>query len=249
MTSAPAFSQRYTRGDYLEQVPDWHTGDAAWKSAKVFEMIGRNALDPGSVCDVGCGAGEVLSLLAARMHSKVQFSGFDISPQAIALAERKSLPNLSYQRRDFLSETRDVYDLVLLLDVLEHVPDYLGFLSRLRERGRHFIFHIPLDLHAQSVVRRSHYILSMRKEFGHLHYFTRETALATLQDTGYRVLDSFYTWDHEGEELGALESLRHPLRWTLRALERTTFRWKPAFAASLRPHFNLLVLAEATPDR
>jgi len=32
-----------------------------------------------------------------------------------------------------------------------------------------------------------------RKEYGHLHYFTKETALATLKDTGYTILDWFYT--------------------------------------------------------
>jgi hypothetical protein len=32
-----------------------------------------------------------------------------------------------------------------------------------------------------------------RQQAGHLHYFTKETALATLRDTGYDVVDWFYT--------------------------------------------------------
>jgi len=32
-----------------------------------------------------------------------------------------------------------------------------------------------------------------RRQVGHIHYFTKETLLATLEDTGYDVLDYFYT--------------------------------------------------------
>jgi len=238
-----SFSERYTDGAYLEHAPDWHAGDAEWKAGKVFEMIERHRLGPSSVCDVGCGAGEVLARLRARMGPGAQFSGFDISPQAVTLARGKEAANLRFFNLDFARDTNEIFDLVLLLDVFEHVPDYLSFLGQLRARGRHFIFHIPLDLHAQSVLRKSRYMLSMRKEFGHLHYFTLETALATLADTGYTVLDHFYTWDHETLPLTTRELTSRPWRWGIQALDRALFHWAPGLAASLRPHFNALVLA------
>jgi SAM-dependent methyltransferase len=241
-----SFSERYSDGAYLEHAPDWHAGEAAWKAGKVLEMIERHGLGPSSVCDVGCGAGEVLACLRARMGPQAQFRGFDISPQAVALAKTKEAPNLEFFNLDFARDRHDVFDLVLLLDVFEHVPDYLSFLSQLRKRGRQFIFHIPLDLHAQSVLRKSRYMLSMREQFGHLHYFTLETALATLADTGYTVLDHFYTWDHETIPLSSRELWSRPWRWGIQALDRALFTWTPGLAASLRPHFNALVLAR--PD-
>ena len=205
------FTERYTDGGYLEHAPDWHSGDAEWKAGKVLEMIERHRLQPATVCDVGCGAGEVLARLRSRMSPVTRFSGFDISPQAIGLARSRESANLRFFQRDFASDTSEVFDLVLLLDVFEHVPDYLGFLSQLRARARHFIFHIPLDLHAQSVLRRSRYMLAMRREFGHLHYFTLETALATLTDSGFAVLDHFYTGDHETLPLSCRELLAKDL--------------------------------------
>jgi SAM-dependent methyltransferase len=238
-----SFSERYTDGTYLEHAPDWHAGDAEWKAGKVLEMIERHRLQPTSLCDVGCGAGEVLARLRSRMSPHTHFSGFDISPQAITLARAREAANLKFFNLDFARDAAEVFDVVLLLDVFEHVPDYLSFLTRLRQRGRRFIFHIPLDLHAQSVLRKSRYMLSMRREFGHLHYFSLETALATLADTGYRVLDHFYTWDHESLPLSARELWAHPLRWGVQALDRALFTWAPGLAASLRPHFNVLVLA------
>jgi SAM-dependent methyltransferase len=238
-----AFSQRYTDGGYLEHAPDWHAGDAEWKSGKVYEMIARHGLAPRSICDVGCGAGNILAQLRERMSPDVRFKGFDISPQAIELAGGKLAPNLDFEVLDPARPSSETFDLVLSLDVFEHVPDYLTFLAELKARGRHFIFHIPLDLHAQSVLRKSGYMLSMRKEFGHLHYFSLETALATLADTGYEVLDYFHTWDHETIPLGSRELLTHPWRLGLHAADRALFALSPRLAASLRPHFNALVLA------
>jgi hypothetical protein len=81
---------------------------------------------------------------------------------------------------------------LLCLDVFEHVEDYFGFLRGLRGKSVHKIFHIPLDLSVQWVWR-SGPIMREREQAGHLHYFTKETALATLQDAGYQVVDWFYT--------------------------------------------------------
>jgi hypothetical protein len=67
------------------------------------------------------------------------------------------------------------------------------FLRRLRARGRQFVFHVPLDLSAQAIMRGTP-IRKARAEVGHLHYFTKDTALATLDSTGYSVEDWSYTY-------------------------------------------------------
>jgi hypothetical protein len=36
-------------------------------------------------------------------------------------------------------------------------------------------------------------LLKRREMYGHLHYFTRETALETLRETGYEIVDCSYT--------------------------------------------------------
>ena len=79
----------------------------------------------------------------------------------------------------------------MAIDVFEHVEDYFGFLRKLREKAEYKIFHIPLDLSVQTVLRSSP-IIKGRKSVGHIHYFTKETALETLKDTGYEIIDYFY---------------------------------------------------------
>ena len=82
--------------------------------------------------------------------------------------------------------------MILVLDVVEHVEDYYGFLKGILPKSDLKIFHFPLDLSVQAVLRRRG-LLTRRDLYGHIQYFTKETALATLKDVGYEVLDCFYT--------------------------------------------------------
>ncbi|TIU60676.1 MAG: hypothetical protein E5W25_30470, partial [Mesorhizobium sp.] len=61
----------------------------------------------------------------------------------------------------------------------------------LRGRSKYYAFHIPLDISVVGLLRGQH--LKQRKEVGHLHYFDRATALATLRDTGFTIIDAQYT--------------------------------------------------------
>ncbi|MFZ5472156.1 MAG: class I SAM-dependent methyltransferase [Myxococcota bacterium] len=231
---------RYEEGEYLRKVPDWHAADAPWKAGKVFQLLEKHQLAPQTVCDVGCGAGEILAQLQPRLRRGARLTGYDISSQAIALCKAKENAHLTFHQRDFAREGREVFDLLLALDVFEHVADYLGFLAAVRERARWFIFHIPLDVSSQAVARGSRHLLHMRRQYGHLHYFTAETAQATLIDTGYLVEDACYTWDGELDHWPL-----HPWRCLTYGLERLAFRLAPGLTARLRPAYNLLVLAKA----
>ena len=84
------------------------------------------------------------------------------------------------------------FDLMLVLDVVEHVVDYLGFLERIRARSVYKIFQIPLDLSAQTVLR-GNVLPRLSDDLGHIHYFTKTTALKALENSGYEVLDTMYT--------------------------------------------------------
>ena len=122
----------------------------------------------------------------------VDFSGYEISPQAFSICKKKEKPNLKFHSQDLFLEENARFDVVMAIDVFEHVEDYFGFLRKLRPMGTYKVFHIPLDLSVQTVFR-SEPIMKGRREVGHIHYFTKDTALATLNDTGYQVIDYAYT--------------------------------------------------------
>ncbi len=182
----------YTGDDYAEKHPTWHDEYCAGKAGEIVKLLRRNNLHPRRIVDVGCGAGGVLQSTLASLGADVVGEGFDIAPRAISLAAARAAPNLSFRCEDFLaSDSVAPPDLLLCIDVFEHVEDYIGILRKLRTRSQYFIFHIPLDMNVKGLLRNHH--LKERREVGHLHYFEFHAALATLTDAGYVVMDHFYT--------------------------------------------------------
>lgn len=234
MQEGPSESQRrYQDGTQLVHTPDWFESDAAWKADRVREMMRKHGLEPASICDLGCGTGGVLDHLSRTLPASTALVGSDMSPQAIALA-----PEARRQHITFVNEPAeragDGYDLMLVLDVVEHVDDYFGFLKAIRGKAELFIFHIPLDVSVQTVLRVAPFRRA-RESLGHLHYFSRETALSTLRDTGYEVLDEELTQPAIDLWGGKSKAAKLPRRMAIRL--------NPGLAARVMGGFSLLVLA------
>ncbi len=187
-----AAANAYLGEEYARRNPTYHVEDSSWKARHILSMIRRHDLEPQTICEIGCGAGEILRQLQMSLSDGTRLEGYEISPRAIALCRQRENERLRFHCEDFTATSTPTFDLLLCIDVFEHVEDYIGFLRALRERATHKIFHIPLDLSVQSVLR-SRPILEGRRQFGHLHYFTRETALAALWDTDYDVIEWTYT--------------------------------------------------------
>jgi methyltransferase family protein len=223
----------YRDGSYLESHPTWHLQDSPWKARQILKMLERNRIQPQNLCEVGCGAGGILRELAAKFP-ETPMVGYEVSPQAFALCAKLTRENLRFQLGDFL-ETNDTYHVLMVIDVFEHVEDYIGFLRKLRQHGRFQLFHIPLDISVQTVVRASPFRI-VREQAGHLHYFTKETALGTLETAGYRVLDWFYT-AHEPWRRHALAKIAYLPRRIALALHKD-------FAVRVLGGCSLMVLSE-----
>lgn len=185
----------YTDGTYLEKNPQWHSERSLWKAGKIATIIRKNNIHFNTIADVGCGAGEVLNCLLKEFgENNKKYTGYEISPQGYAIARAKENDNLKFFNTDLLATESGRFDIVMAIDVFEHVEDYFSFLKKINTKGRYKIFHIPLDLSVQSVLR-SRPIIERRKKVGHIHYFTKEIAFATLQDLGFKIIDWQYTAD------------------------------------------------------
>lgn len=183
--------ESYESGDYLAKNPTWDAEDSEWKALQVLKMLRKNDLRPKSMVDVGCGAGAVLASLHDAMLD-IDYFGYEIAPDASQFWGRHSARNIVFSVSDFLQAKADIFDVLLLLDVFEHVPNPFAFLSSLSGRANYYIFHIPLDLSAISVARESP-LLNVRKKVGHIHYYTKGLALSLLEECGYQVIDWSYT--------------------------------------------------------
>jgi SAM-dependent methyltransferase len=182
----------YINGGYFKNNPDWDIADAGWKSELIYKLLKKNAVAVSEIVEIGCGAGQNLVELAKKDAGITKLTGFDISPQAIELAKKNESERVFFLNEDFTANENLSTELMLIIDVLEHVDDYYGFLRKLKNRSKYFVFHIPLDLSCRTVMK-PHVLLQQRQSVGHIHYYTKEMTEWALKDTGYEIVDWLYT--------------------------------------------------------
>jgi SAM-dependent methyltransferase len=230
-------SSIYEDGTYLENNPAWHSGDSEWKASQIFQILRSNHQSPKSVVEVGCGAGGVVAELAKLMH-ETKFVGYDVSSQAIELAKLKASDRVQFVLGDYFAMQNQIFDLAVCADVFEHIDDYLGFLRKLASKQKQVVFHVPLDLSLVSTLFPS-ILIKTRKLVGHVHYFNKETAEATIRDCGFDIVDNRIT-------AGCLAfpepGIKGKLFWIIR---KASFSISPSFAAKTLGGFSLIVLAQS----
>ena len=226
----------YKNGTYVRLNPTWHVEDSAWKADHICSILRNNGVSFHSAAEVGCGAGIILKELS-KIYEDAKFYGYEISPDAMKLWIEDN-PRVRFSSKDFHAEER-TFDVLLVIDVLEHIEDYIGFLKRIRNRANFFVFHIPLELSAQQVIRDIQ--LHTRATYGHIHYFSKATALATLLDTGFHVVDYFYT--NANKQYASIHS---DLRMKMVNMVRDVlFSFSPDLTVKLLGGYELMILAKA----
>jgi 2-polyprenyl-3-methyl-5-hydroxy-6-metoxy-1,4-benzoquinol methylase len=101
---------------------------------------------PSEILEVGCGEGYVLQALRAAGVS-CPMHGIDFSEAAIAEARRR-VPDATFAVEDAraLAQSGRTYDLVLMIEVLEHLPDAQYMLSVLAKLSkRHVVVSVPWE--------------------------------------------------------------------------------------------------------
>ncbi len=226
----------YNDGTYLSNNPGWHEEGGPFKAKYIQLMLQKHHIPFLRLAEIGCGSGEILNILSKNYPEKT-FDGFEISSDALAIAQKKSSANLHFNADDLLHENNTAqYDVLLVIDVFEHVEDYLGFLQRCRQKATYKLLHIPLDINVLDVLRYKR-LSYKRKKAGHLHFFTKETAIDTLQHCGYEIVDCFYTpWAFEIQTSFA-DQLRNFIIKMVYALNKD---WAPRLFGG----FSLMVLAK-----
>jgi SAM-dependent methyltransferase len=229
----------YSNGQYRLTNPEWHVGDSPFKASQVVAIARRNGLSPRSIADIGCGAGEVLRRVVDAFPGS-EGTGFEPSPDA-ATSWPAPTDRLRYVLGGVEEARGQAFDLTMVLDVFEHVDDYMGFLRTLHGLSGHFLLNIPLDMHVLGLLV-DHQVVA-RRQCGHLHYFSVATARATLQDTGFEIVDDQLAPGFAGTDpvvrrrSNYLRAL-HPLRSAL-------YRVSPAATARLIGGVSLYVLARS----
>ena len=108
-----------------------------WRFDILCRQMRRFGITPGKTLEIGCGHG----VLRQQMEDAfmVPVDGCDLNQYALRMAPAGRGRLLVYNIFDRLPEMCGVYDMILLMDVIEHLDDDLGFLQasleHLKPRG------------------------------------------------------------------------------------------------------------------
>jgi SAM-dependent methyltransferase len=97
-----------------------------------------SSLDVLTVVDVGCGSGANLALLATS--GRYELTGMDVSSEALALA-RRQVPTARFHLGDVAKDPLpERFDLVISIQVLEHIADDISALRHMAAMARRHVF-------------------------------------------------------------------------------------------------------------
>ena len=182
---------RYTSGEYSRKNHNYHNEDADYKwnnFLKILKISNINFNEINSIADVGCGSGKILieAKKSNFFSEKCIYEGFDINPDAIKLAKQRD-KNISFSNSDFINLEKNYNDLIFASDVFEHTENSYEFLIKLKEKGNLFLFNIPLEINLFSMIRRKNIFKDSYNQVGHLHFYTKKTAILLLESCGYKI--------------------------------------------------------------
>lgn len=183
-------SNLYTDGSYLAKNPSWHAEDAPWKLAHILRALQQAYIQSfSSVLDAGCGSGAIIKTWATQAPH-VQFSGWDISPQALALAAQNAPQNVQFVSGEV--PPQQPFDIALAIDVLEHIPSYEKWFNQVSACAPVLVLHVPLDLSVRSYLCPQ-LLVREREMVGHVHFFTTRSLKKFLKTQHCEILSAHYT--------------------------------------------------------
>lgn len=184
------YEKEYERGTGITPIPD----DNDFMYGQFLANL-KPYLKPGiTALDLGCNNGN-LSFYMARAGCDVL--GIDIAQNVIDLAKKSGLHyrlcNARFECIDFINDwhTEGVFDLVLCVYVIEHVPEDRLFLQRISQTlkpGGFLVLTVPLI--NSSLYRLSKWVTGLSKvdeEVGHLHRYTYSGIVSMAREAGFMI--------------------------------------------------------------
>ena len=152
-------------------------GPTARHQRRIIASLLKMAAPVGTLLDVGCGQGENL-LLAGTVFPEAKLTGTDISAEALKRSE------LNFPRARYHSAAPGSpvvvgeFDMVMCVDVLEHVADDRAFINDLASKCGKYLL-------CGSVQGTMH---PRERGIGHVRNYTRGELAGKVADAGFKII-------------------------------------------------------------
>ncbi len=146
-------------------------------------------LKPKSLVSVGCGEGFDLKHILSIYQPK-KTVGVDLSKSALNYAQ-KQLPEVEFIQADAtkLPFKDNRFDLVIALEILEHIPDYDKALSELKRISKNnAIITVPWEPSFSMVsLMRGKYLKSFGRHPEHVNAWNKKTFAKVIREHGFKI--------------------------------------------------------------
>ena len=155
------------------------------KIRKIVKIIQKSR---GNLLDVGLGTGEIERILD---NSRLNLFGIDISPRSVNKAKRYLKGIFKTGSIFRIPFSNDSVDIVLVLDVLEHLPTNKTYeayseLIRVLKPGGTLIVSVPLNEGLEEMLKHG------KNPNGHLRAYTPDILKTELKLSGFKIIRECY---------------------------------------------------------
>lgn len=180
-----AFRNDKGRREDYETMADW--------KARILVSLLPDRLVLRNVLEVGCAFGVLLNNIADRLDIRAR-TGIDISAENISLA-RELYPDCDFftgTLEEFVKEKSEMlksqkFALIVLSDIVEHVPDDLEFLKTAKGISEYVVINLPLERSFKNRNRK----YGLDDPSGHLRSYDIKLAKALFKNSGFIIMRDF----------------------------------------------------------
>ncbi len=193
-------SDIYNDQSYVANNPQLHREDSAFKFEQIAGLLEQIQIHENriKILDVGGGAGVLGGMAAEYFTGKgvgVEFVALDLSAEMLGVQAQSNPHIVRIWNCSVVDCPEKEFDLVLMIDVIEHIQNKDMAANRLNEIGKNVIYNIPIQINVvdllRNAVNRGLYYSEQTRLIGHVHFFSYASARRFVDRHHHRIVSSF----------------------------------------------------------
>ena len=216
----------YNDNSYIEKNPTLHTEDSKFKFQNIKRFLNSIEVKNNKIkiIDIGGGAGLIGKLVLEYFLKNgifVTFHSLDLSMEMLKI-QRKNNPRIKKTFNCPINKCPELnYDLVLMIDVIEHIEEKEDTAKILNKLGKNIIYNIPIEINFFDILKylKSYfrYYKNQRKRWGHIHFFSFISSQSFLR-RHHKIIDTYfqpYCFHYRYSDYDSYLKLRLNFSWNI----------------------------------